>query len=210
VNGALIVIAKEPVPGRVKTRLVPPLTGTEAAHLARAALSDTLRVASAVDARQHVLALDGRPGPWLPRGWRVVAQPAGTLDVRLVAAFGAASTGPALLIGMDTPQVRPAQLAAFDPDCHDACLGLAEDGGYWAIGLRNPALAAEIISGVPMSTSHTGAEQLRRLHAAGLRVQLLDTLADVDTIDVAYGVAAAAPSTEFAAALRGLDPAVAV
>jgi hypothetical protein len=51
---------------------------------------------------------------------------------------------------------------------------------------------------------------LRRLHAAGLRVQLLDTLADVDTIDVAYGVAAAAPSTEFAATLRGLDPAVAV
>ena len=209
-TGALIVIAKEPVPGRVKTRLVPPLTGTEAAHLARAALSDTLRVASAVDARQHVLALDGRPGPWLPRGWRVVAQPAGTLDVRLVAAFGAASTGPALLIGMDTPQVRPAQLAAFDPDCHDACLGLAEDGGYWAIGLRSPALAAGVISGVPMSTSHTGAEQLRRLHTAGLHVQLLDTLADVDTIDVADGVAAAAPSTQFAAALRGLDPAVAV
>jgi glycosyltransferase A (GT-A) superfamily protein (DUF2064 family) len=194
----------------VKTRLVPPLTGSEAADLARAALSDTLRVASAVDASQHVLALDGRPGPWLPRGWRVVAQPAGTLDIRLVAAFGAASGGPALLIGMDTPQVRAAQLAAFDPDGHDACLGLAEDGGYWAIGLRNPALAAEVISGVPMSTSHTGVEQLRRLRAAGLRVQLLDTLADVDTIDVAYGVAAAAPSTEFAAALRGLDPAVAV
>jgi uncharacterized protein len=210
VNGALIVIAKEPVPGRVKTRLVPPLTGSEAADLARAALSDTLRVASAVDASQHVLALDGRPGPWLPRGWRVVAQPAGTLDVRLVAAFGAASGGPALLIGMDTPQVSAAQLAAFDPDGHDACLGLAEDGGYWAIGLRNPALAAEVISGVPMSTSHTGVEQLRRLHAAGLRVQLLDMLADVDTIDVAHGVAAAAPSTEFAAALRGLDPAVAV
>ena len=209
-TGALIVIAKEPVPGRVKTRLVPPLTGSEAAHLARAALSDTLRIASAVDARRHVLALDGRPGPWLPRGWQVVAQPAGPLDVRLVEAFAAVPRGPALLIGMDTPQVRPAQLASFDPDRFDACLGAAEDGGYWAIGLRNPALAAEVISGVPMSTSHTGAEQLRRLHAAGLRVQLLDTLADVDTIDVAYGVAAAAPSTEFAAALRGLDPAVAV
>jgi glycosyltransferase A (GT-A) superfamily protein (DUF2064 family) len=210
VTAALIVIAKEPVPGRVKTRLVPPLTDSEAAHLARAALSDTLRVASAADARQRVLALDGRPGPWLPRGWRVVAQPTGALDVRLVAAFGAASSGPALLIGMDTPQVCSAQLAAFDPVAYDACLGLAEDGGYWAIGLRNPALAAEVIGGVPMSTSHTGAEQLRRLRAAGLRVQLLDTLADVDTIDVAYGVAAAAPSTEFAAALHGLDPAVAV
>ena len=209
--GTLLVIAKEPVPGRVKTRLVPPLTGGEAAQLARAALIDTLRVASAVDATQRVLALDGRPGPWLPRGWRVVAQPAGSLDVRLVAAFEAVSRGgPALLIGMDTPQLRAGQLAAFDPDGHDACLGSAEDGGYWAIGLREPARAAEVISGVPMSTSRTGAEQLRRLHGAGMRVQLLDTLADVDTIEVAHEVAAAAPSTEFAAALRGLDRAVAV
>ena len=76
--------------------------------------------------------------------------------------------------------------------------------------LREPARAPVVIGGVPMSTRHTGAEQLRRLRAAGMRVQLLDTLADVDTIDVAYGVAAAAPSTEFAAALRGLDPAVIV
>jgi glycosyltransferase A (GT-A) superfamily protein (DUF2064 family) len=205
VIGTLLVIAKEPVPGRVKTRLVPPLTDSEAAHLARAALSDTLRVASAVDATQHVLALDGRPGPWLPRGWRVVEQPSGPLDLRLVAAFDATSRErPALLIGMDTPQVRAGQLAAFDPAGHDACLGLAEDGGYWAIGLREPARAAEVISGVPMSTSHTGAEQLRRLHGAGMRVQLLDTLADVDTFDVASSVAEASPSTEFAAALRGL------
>ena len=206
--GALIVIAKEPVPGRVKTRLVPPLTDIEAARVARAALCDTLRAASAVEATRHVLALDGRPGRWLPRGWRVVAQPAGALDVRLAAAFGAASSGPALLIGMDTPQVRPAQLAAFDPIAHDACLGPAEDGGYWAIGLREPARATEVISGVPMSTSHTGAEQLRRLRDAGLRVQLLDTLADVDTIDVAHAVAAAAPSTEFASALRSLSVAM--
>ena len=204
--GTLIVIAKEPVPGRVKTRLVPPLTHEQAAQVAAAALRDTLRAASSVRARVHLLALDGVPGAWLPRGWRVVAQPEGGLDERLAAAFAAADRRrPALLVGMDTPQATPVQLAAFDPERYDAALGLAADGGYWAIGLREPAVAGEVIPGVAMSTSQTGAEQLHRLRAAGLRVQLLDELADADTIDVAEQVAALAPASEFAAALGSLQ-----
>jgi uncharacterized protein len=201
--GTLIVIAKAPVPGRVKTRLVPPLTHSQAADVARAALCDTMHAASAVDARTHMIALDGRPGPWLPSGWRVVHQPGGGLDVRLAAAFTAArSRQPAVLVGMDTPQFRPEQLAAFDPTHYDAALGLATDGGYWAIGLSDAALAAQVIPGVPMSRPDTGAEQLRRL--AGLRVQLLEPLTDVDTIDAAEQVARQAPQTEFARALTRL------
>jgi glycosyltransferase A (GT-A) superfamily protein (DUF2064 family) len=99
---------------------------------------------------------------------------------------------------MDTPQLRPEQLGAFDPAHHDAALGPATDGGYWAIGLREPALAARVVPGVPMSTPHTGADQLRRLTDAGLRVQLLDTLTDVDTIGTAEDVARLAPHSEFA------------
>ncbi|HEY3630388.1 MAG TPA: DUF2064 domain-containing protein [Jatrophihabitantaceae bacterium] len=202
--GTLIVIAKAPVPGRVKTRLVPPLTYSQAADVAGAALRDTLRVVSTVPARVHLLAFDGDAGPWRPRGWRVVAQPPGGLDARLAAAFAAADPGrPALLVGMDTPQLRPDQLAAFDPARYDAALGPAEDGGYWAIGFRDPALAAETIPGVPMSTADTGAEQLRRL--AGLRVQLLEPLTDVDTIDAAEHVAAQAPATQFARTLAAVS-----
>ncbi|MDG4866242.1 glycosyltransferase, partial [Streptomyces sp. T-3] len=67
----LLVIAKEPLPGRVKTRLTPPFTPVEAAELAEAALTDTLAVVRALPARRRILVLDGRPGPWLPPGFEV-------------------------------------------------------------------------------------------------------------------------------------------
>ena len=102
---------------------------------------------------------------------------------------------------MDTPQLAGDQLTAFDPERFDACLGLAPDGGYWVIGFRDPAWAGAAIRGVPMSTAHTGAAQLERLRGLGLRVQLLDELTDVDTIDSADEVALLAPDSHFAIAL---------
>lgn len=206
--GTVIVLAKQPLPGRAKTRLTPPLRPEQAARVAAGALTDTLAAAAAVDAHRHLLAFDGDPADWLPAGWRCTDQPAGTLDVRLVAAFAAAEPGrPAVLVGMDTPQFRPDQLAAFDPARFDACLGLATDGGYWAIGFADPAAAAATIGGVPMSTEDTGAIQLARLREAGLRVQLLDTLSDFDTYDAARAIVATAPDGAFARAMRQLEPA---
>src|SRR5690606_16843936 len=70
----LLVIAKAPVPGRVKTRLTPPFSPVEAAALAEAALCDTLDVVCATPAARRVLALEGEPGPWLPPGMEVVRQ----------------------------------------------------------------------------------------------------------------------------------------
>jgi uncharacterized protein len=201
VTATLIVIAKEPIAGRVKTRLVPPLTHAQAAELAAAALTDTLHAVGAVPTRRRLLAFDGSIDGWLPPGWAHCQQPSGGLDRRLVAAFTASGSGPALLVGMDTPQLQADHLAAFDPDRYDACLGPARDGGYWAIGFRDPAMAAGTISGVPMSSDRTADEQLRRLIAGGLSVQILDELTDVDTIDDAYAVAALAPDSRFAAAL---------
>jgi uncharacterized protein len=204
VLNAVIVIAKEPVPGRVKTRLVPPLTHEQAADLATAAIADTLREAAKVPAARHLLVLDGRPPAWLPSGWPVVAQVPGGLDARLVAAFEAGGRGPSILVGMDTPQLRADQVTAFDPARFDAGLGLARDGGYWAIGYRDPGFARSTIIGVPMSRDDTGALQLARLRAAGLRVQLLDELTDVDTYPDALSVAAQVPGSAFAAAVAGL------
>ncbi|GAB2471058.1 hypothetical protein GCM10027162_78090 [Streptomyces incanus] len=68
----LLVIAKEPRPGRVKTRLTPPFTPGQAAELAEAALADTLHAVAATPAARRVLVLDGAPGPWLPPGFDVV------------------------------------------------------------------------------------------------------------------------------------------
>ena len=209
----VVVLAKPPEPGRVKTRLVPPLTHDQAAAVAAAALRDTLDAVSAVPAAFHLLALDGAPGSWLGKlgpTWRVAGQVAGGLDARIVGAFAASAEkgGPAVLVGMDTPQVRPQQLAAFDPDRYDACLGRSADGGYWAIGLRHADDACRVISGVPMSTGQTAAIQLRRLRRAGLRVQLLDRVDDVDTIETARRVATLIPGSRFARTLRRLDPVV--
>ncbi|MGW0986951.1 TIGR04282 family arsenosugar biosynthesis glycosyltransferase [Streptomyces sp. NPDC002486] len=193
----LLVIAKEPRPGRVKTRLTPPFTPRQAAALAEAALADTLHAVATTPATRRVLVLDGAPGPWLPPGFDVVAQCAGGLDERLAAAF-ARCAGPALLIGMDTPQVTPELLTVDFAGC-DAWFGPAEDGGFWALGLACPDPA--LLRGVPMSTPVTGAVQRERLVTAGLRVRDLPSLRDVDTASDARAVAALAPRGRFAARL---------
>ncbi|WP_313896959.1 DUF2064 domain-containing protein [Streptomyces sp. GC420] len=202
----LLVIAKEPVPGRVKTRLTPPYTPREAARLAEAALTDTLLAVLAAPARRRVLVLDGSPGPWAPPGIEVVPQSGGGLDERLAAAFGLC-TGPALLVGMDTPQLTAGLLGpALRPGgwrgC-DAWFGPAADGGFWALGLAAPD--PELLRGVPMSVPETGAAQRRRLAGAGLSVRELPLLRDVDTADDARLVAAEAPHTRFAALVARLS-----
>ena len=177
----LLVMAKSPVAGRVKTRLCPPCTPQEAADLAEAALADTLEAVAACGAGRRILALDGAPGPWLPPGFSVVAQTSGGLDRRLAAAWALAG-GPGVQIGMDTPQVTAALLddALGALDVAPAALGHAFDGGWWAIGLREQD--ARVFLDVPMSTGGTGAAQHARLRHLGLDVAPLPTLADLDTV----------------------------
>ncbi|WP_344446283.1 TIGR04282 family arsenosugar biosynthesis glycosyltransferase [Kitasatospora nipponensis] len=207
----LLVIAKSPVPGRVKTRLTPPYRPEQAAALAEAALADTLRTLDTVPAGRRLLVLDGEPGSWLPPGWQVVPQVPGPLDERLAAAFAHAPAGaPALLVGMDTPQLRAGTLAApLAPGARagaDAWFGPAADGGFWALGLARPCaqLAGRLLRGVPMSTGRTGAALLERLAAEGLTVRRLPELTDVDTAADAALVAALAPDGDFAACWREL------
>lgn len=202
----VIVLAKQCVPGRVKTRLTPPFSPEEAAELAAASLADTLEAVGRVRADRHLLWFDGRAPAGT--GFDVVQQPAGGLDQRIAAAFDAVQ-GRAVLIGMDTPQVDPDVLqSVLDDDGADAWFGRAMDGGFWALGLDGPRdglLRGDLVRGVPMSTAHTGARQLVRLHAARLRVRSLPPLTDVDTIDSARVVAAAAPRSRFGVALERVD-----
>ncbi|TDD20825.1 TIGR04282 family arsenosugar biosynthesis glycosyltransferase [Nonomuraea diastatica] len=203
----IVVIAKEPVPGKVKTRLVPPLTPEEAAAVAGAALEDTLRTVALAPAVRRVLVLDGAPGAWLPAGFTVLPQRGGGLDERLAAAFEDAYRllpVPVVLIGMDTPQVTPDLLADAVAllDGRDAVFGPANDGGFWLLGLRDPDPA--LLLGVPMSEPDTGEIQLRRMEAAGMSVASLPCLTDVDTMADAIEVAALAPRSRYAAALAGI------
>jgi uncharacterized protein len=202
VTATLAVIAKAPVPGRVKTRLWPPCSPPEAARLAEASLRDVVGALLATPADRRVIVLDGDSPPWLPPQLDVVPQRGDGLDERLAGAFE--DLGPALVVGMDTPQVTPGDLLAGlrALEHWDAVLGPAADGGYWAIGLRRPEPRA--LLGIPMSTGHTLAAQRERLDALGLRWTELRVLRDVDTWPDAVAAAGAASGSRFAAAVAAL------
>jgi uncharacterized protein len=206
-----LVMAKAPVPGRVKTRFCPPCTPVQAARLAAAALADTLAVlGTSADGTRTIVLSGEHPAP---HGWRVVPQRGDGFATRLCHAFldtrlpGTAS----LLVGMDTPQLTPRLLwtaeATLDTAGVDAVLGPAEDGGWWALGLRDP-VHSEVLRTVPMSTDHTGADTLAALRRRGLRVALLPTLRDADTIEDARVVAdLCPPHSHFARAMAAHLPA---
>lgn len=204
----LLVLAKEPVPGRVKTRLSPTLTPAQAAAVAAAALADTLAAVAATPVTRRVLVLDGAVTFPVPDAFEVLPQRGDGLDERLEAAFADAGAAlPTLLVGMDTPQVTPALLTSAVNTLltTDAVLGLAEDGGWWVLGLRAPRPGA--FAGVPMSTDRTGAEQARRLADLGLVTASLPVLRDVDTPDDLDAVLPALPATSALAHLlaEGLE-----
>lgn len=197
---SILVLAKAPEPGRVKTRLVPPLTHDQAAALAEAALADTLDAVLACRAERRILVLEGSPGPWLPAGIDVQPQRGEDLADRLAAAWSTVTAGSTLQIGMDTPQLTGADLdEAFEtlerPGV-DAVLGPAADGGWWAIGMRRPD--PSVFAGIPTSTADTGRLQQAALEGRGWRVACLPVLQDVDTGGDVAQVAGLALSTRFA------------
>ncbi|GAA1831799.1 DUF2064 domain-containing protein [Pseudonocardia alni subsp. carboxydivorans] len=213
-----VVLAKAPVPGRVKTRLCPPATPELAAAIASAALLDTLDAAAGV-AGDTVVALTGDRAAAVGAadlaaaldGLAVVAQRGEGLAARIAAAHADAAAlhpgRPTLQVGMDTPQATAELLShcadrLAEPGV-DAVLGPAADGGWWVLGLRDP-LAAAALHGVPMSTAETGDRTLDALRAAGLRVVLAEPLTDVDTAAEAVAVAAQVPGSRFARAVAEL------
>ena len=216
----VIVLAKAPVAGRVKTRLCPPATPEQASEVAAAALLDTIETVCGVPGVRVVVALTGdlrtaARGVELDsalRGTMVLAQRGDTLGARIAAAHAdtarVAPGLPTLLVGMDTPQadaelIRSCLSSLTTEDGPDAVLGTATDGGWWALGLREPRWAA-LLAQVPTSQVDTGARTLAALRAAGLRVDPLPELTDVDTAADAAAVAARIPGSRFAAAVVGL------
>jgi glycosyltransferase A (GT-A) superfamily protein (DUF2064 family) len=198
------VIAKECVPGRVKTRLSPPLPPGAAAALAQVSLSRTLDTVRNLPVRHRLLVMDGTPTAGDAAHFTVLRQAAGGLDERLAAICDTVS-GPLLIIGMDTPQFSRNHIAPLVHDWraagarHDAWVGPAMDGGFWALALRQPDAA--LIRGVPMSTATTGARQLVRLESAGLSVGMLPELRDMDHFSDALQIAAEIPGSAFAKAV---------
>jgi hypothetical protein len=221
----LLVVAKAPVPGFAKTRLCPPATPEQAAEIAAAALLDTLEAVSATRDAVPVVAMTGDLGAATRgaeishalRGATVIAQRGWDFGARLANAHAdtaAVHAGlPVLQIGMDTPQVTPALLAsAIKPvldGTRESVLGGAEDGGWWALGLRDPR-RSEVLVDVPMSQDNTGELTRRALASTGPEPGTLAVLSDVDTMADAQRVAAARPGSRFARAVEAVAGRVAV
>lgn len=209
-NPNILVLAKEPIPGRVKTRLCPPLDALGAAQLAHAALMDTIEVVTHVHGARPMLVVEGRP-PDGVGGVDIIEQRGEGLADRIANAFVDAG-GSSLLIGMDCPQTTPRQLrSALDllaSEDIDAVIGPALDGGYWAIGLDRPR--PEVFVDVPMSVARTCAIQLQRLAEQDLRIGSLPRMRDVDTYADALAVARTAPGSRFARVLRTIKDRVVV
>jgi glycosyltransferase A (GT-A) superfamily protein (DUF2064 family) len=209
VEAHLLVLAKAPEPGLVKTRLAVSIGDVAAAEVAAAALLDTLETCvQAVGAQHCHLALAGDLGRAVEgaaigaalTGWTVRPQRGDRFADRLVQAHSAVS-GPVVQVGMDTPQMTPAQLraAAAALADHRAALGPADDGGWWVLALRDPH-AAQALADVPMSTPTTFDRTQAALRAHGLEVATVDNLRDVDTAVDADVVSAAVPDSRFAVA----------
>ncbi|WP_370247622.1 DUF2064 domain-containing protein [Nocardioides sp.] len=209
----ILVMAKAPSPGRVKTRLAARIGPEAAAEVAAAALADTIAAAeSAVGVEHCVLALGGGlddavSGTAALRaalvGWRVIPQRGDDLGERLLAAHTDVGPGPLVQVGMDTPQAAPSDLRAVAAALltHDAVVAPAEDGGWWALGRHDP----QHLRGLPevrMSSPDTCADTVAALVAAGAGVHLTRELRDVDEAADADVVARLVPDSRFARAWR--------
>lgn len=219
----VLVLAKAPVPGQVKTRLGVEIGMSQAAEVAASALLDTLGACARAYGADHChLALAGEletavRGEQIAvalAGWTVFAQHGTGFAERLVRAHAdvaARAVGPVIQIGMDTPQVTPDLLTAAaaalgdpdEPSRPDAVLGPARDGGWWVLALRDPRAAAPLRD-VVMSTPTTFADSRDALTRSGLRVTTTAVLRDVDTVADAEAVAAQAPRGAFAQTWRSV------
>ena len=203
----VLVVAKAPVPGLAKTRIASTVGDDVAADLAAAALLDTLATATAVG-WPVVVAMTGD----LDRAARadeiraalepltVVPQRGDGLAERLANAHADAGAPDGVVqVGMDTPQLLVADYldAGRMVELGSIVVGPATDGGWWLLGLPDPALAQRLVD-VPMSTDQTGA---KTVEALGGDVITLRTLPDMDTWDDAVAIAADVPISRLADAV---------
>jgi len=188
---AIAVMAKAPIAGHVKTRLVPPLSQEEAAELYRCLLLDKLQQVGQLSRVDRYLAytpLDAREAmsPLVPHGFTMIPQSGSDLGDRLhrLSAILLERGHPAvILIDSDTPTLPLAYLAEATTRLHheatDLVIGPAEDGGYYLIGLKRSLRA--LFEGIPWSGPTVLSDTLQRASAQRLQVSTLPAWYDVDT-----------------------------
>jgi rSAM/selenodomain-associated transferase 1 len=208
VSNALIVVAKQPVPGKTKTRLSPPLSHEQASALYECFLRDTLDQMRQVDEVQRVVAYlpaeaDGHFRQLAP-DFQLTPQDGQDLGVRLdnaLTLYLSRGYERVVIMDSDSPTLPPSYLSeAFDvlADGADVTLGPCEDGGYYLIGIKRPV--PRLLREVRMSTPTVAADTISLAEEEGLRLSLLPAWYDVDD---------AASLTRLVKEVATLDPQVA-
>ena len=185
----IIIFAKAPVAGRVKTRLIPALGSEGAADFARMMLERTVEEALAAGLGTPELCVDPDPSH---ADWSIIPaanvcglsfQGEGDLGERLERATARALTrfGSVLLIGTDCPALDRTLLRQLAADLrrHDAAICPAEDGGYVALGLTK--FDPSVFRGIAWSTSSVAQETIQRVEELGWSLAVGPTLRDIDT-----------------------------
>jgi uncharacterized protein len=191
-SSAIIIFAKAPVAGQVKTRLCPPLTPDEAASLHGSLVLDVLERCQSLKGYDRILA--GTPSSHHPfframearfkiPVWDQIGE---DLGARMASAFHKALGSPyqsVVVMGTDIPGIDAALLvtAVKSLQDHDVVLGPTVDGGYYVIGLRSPVPA--LFEHMPWSTGQVYSLTEQKVHALGLSLKILPTLRDLDTVE---------------------------
>ncbi len=193
-TAAIAMFARAPVPGEVKTRLIPALGATGSAALYARLLARAVRAVEGVeDAARYLYAVDAPSRDYFTRaallargGWCVRTQCEGDLGHRMAAALAALleDHGAVVLIGSDIVDLAADDLRAAISGLNEgseAVIGPSADGGYWLLGLTRarPKLFVDMAWGQPMVFAETHA----RLVRAGLRWRQLPMRYDIDTPD---------------------------
>jgi uncharacterized protein len=190
---ALAVMAKAPVAGQIKTRLLPLFTAEEAAELSRALLVDQLNHLQELNAADFYLAFAPDDAQWLmeqiaPSYFHLFPQQGDDLGARMAAVFerlfqiGHKSI---VLIGGDLPPVPlrffTEAYAFLESSKKRVVLGPSRDGGYYLVGCNQPT--PEIFQGMSWSHSAVLAQTLDKLAASQVDVHLIPSWFDIDTPD---------------------------
>lgn len=185
-SNALIVVAKRPTPGKTKTRLSPPLTPELSSALYECFLFDTLDQMRQVDDVQRVIAYLDEPDYFrrIAPDFELIPQKGHDLGERLdntLTSYLSHGYKRAVIMDSDSPTLDPKHLSqAFCTlsDGADVVLGPCDDGGYYLIGIKQPA--PRLLREVQMSTPNVAADTIALAEDAGLKVSLLPTWYDVD------------------------------
>ena len=185
-NRHLVVFAKEPRLGRVKTRLGHDIGLQLATQFYRRTLADIL-MSLGNDSRWNCwLALSPdnaiRGRPFWPKSFTAVEQGKGDIGERMGRIMADLPPGPLVIIGTDIPAIRPHHIkAAFKAvGSHDVVFGPAQDGGYWLVGAKRSPCTPELFKNVRWSNENCLSDSLAKAKQKKLKVALLETLEDVD------------------------------